>query len=104
MQTARQEEAHEALCRPAELSTPPRSFSRGKIIQREKEVGEKTNPRATADAHSANTALLEQVVNLLPDACHHCCLGVITPSDLSGDLLTGGDPLGSLLWFFLWPK
>ena len=33
----------------------------------------KINPRVTTDVDTANTVLLERVINLPPDACH-CCV------------------------------
>lgn len=32
----------------------------------------KINPRVTTDVDTANTVLLEKVINLPPDACHRC--------------------------------
>lgn len=54
------------------LRHPLAAFHVEKLYNGKRRWVKKTNPRATTDVHTANTVLLEKVINLLPDACHHC--------------------------------
>lgn len=48
------------------------AFRVERLYRGKRRWGEKINPRVTTDVQCLQRALLEKVINLVPNACHHC--------------------------------